>query len=82
MSAVEKVADKQIEKLDLMEFLVTCGALEPPGSLKLRELVRQIFGDEIDSTAHRSIEEIRQLLDRYMEPGEKLSDLVIQMREE
>lgn len=76
----------KVQVKDPMLFLEAMGIVtRGDGSLvsALDPYFRQVLGDDYRRRAKRiPLKELRERIGKYMEPGEKLSDLVIQMREE
>ncbi len=86
MSAVVQpmptVITEEKQEPDVISLLLAWGVIEPASHYGIAEAMRCALGMEDQSLERASIEEIRQIVSRSMAPDEKLSDLIVQMREE
>ena len=76
----------KVQVKDPMLFLEAMGIVKRGGFDLVSVLdpyFRQVLGEDYQKQASQlSTKELRERVRKYMQPGEKLSDLVIQMREE
>lgn len=76
------VITEEKQKPDVINQLLTWGVIEPASHYGITEAIRRALGLDDRSLERVSIEEIRQIVAQSLAPGEKLSDLIVQMREE
>ena len=76
------VITEEKQKPDVINQLLAWGVIEPASHYSIAEAICCALGMEDRSPRRVSIKEIRQIVARSLAPGEKLSDLIVQMREE
>ena len=76
------VITEEKQKPDVINQLLTWGVIEPASHYGIAEAMCRALGMEDRSLERVPVEEIRQIVARSLAPGEKLSDLIVQMREE
>ena len=83
MDSAQRTAEKRTEELDPIEFLLSCGVLEPRGrtSQQIREILAPYLPGEAEIDEIRFLK-ARERIGKALKPGESFAQLVVQMREE